>query len=138
MIAKDGPPPINYASLYEMFMASVEKFPDNKCLGRREGDGYSWLTYKATAELAAAVGSALTKVGLAPHGRVGVYGANSPEWMVAMQVGGGCRVLGGRAGVWCCWPGSMPLPACQPRCMPHLLPLPASAQGGPARQNRCL
>ncbi|PSC74925.1 long chain acyl-synthetase 4-like [Micractinium conductrix] len=85
VIAKDGPPPINYASLYEMFMASVEKFPDNKCLGRREGDGYSWLTYKATAELAAAVGSALTKVGLAPHGRVGVYGANSPEWMVAMQ-----------------------------------------------------
>jgi hypothetical protein len=70
-----------------MFMASVEKFPSNNCLGHREGDGYSWLTYKETAERAAAVGSALVKVGLAPHGRVGVYGANSPEWMIAMQVG---------------------------------------------------
>lgn len=31
----------------------------------------------------------MVKVGLGPHSRVGVYGANSPEWMVAMQVGAG-------------------------------------------------
>lgn len=67
-------------------MASVDKFPENKCLGHREGAGYAWRTYKQTAEEAAAIGSALVKVGLAPHGRVGVYGANSPEWMIAMQV----------------------------------------------------
>lgn len=84
-IAKDGPPAIPYNSLYEMFMASVDKFPENKCLGHREGAGYAWRTYKQTAEEAAAIGSALVKVGLAPHGRVGVYGANSPEWMIAMQ-----------------------------------------------------
>lgn len=34
----------------------------------------------------AAIGSAMVKSGLLPHGRVGVYGANSPEWMMAMQV----------------------------------------------------
>ncbi|KAL4427692.1 hypothetical protein ABPG75_001781 [Micractinium tetrahymenae] len=84
-IAKDGPPAIPYQSLYEMFQASVQKFPDNNCLGRREGAGYSWLTYKQTSEQVADIGCALVKVGLQPHGRVGVYGANSPEWMIAMQ-----------------------------------------------------
>lgn len=34
----------------------------------------------------AAIGSAMVKVGLGPHARVGVYGANSPQWMIAMQV----------------------------------------------------
>lgn len=34
----------------------------------------------------AAIGSAMVKVGLEPHARVGVYGANSPQWMIAMQV----------------------------------------------------
>lgn len=89
-IAKDGPPAIPYQSLYEMFQASVQKFPNNNCLGRREGAGYSWLTYKQTSERVADIGAALVKVGLKPHGRVGVYGANSPEWMIAMQVGAGC------------------------------------------------
>lgn len=38
-------------------------------------------------ELAADVGSAMVHVGLAPHARAAVYGANSPEWMLTMQVG---------------------------------------------------
>lgn len=50
VIAKDGPPKVPFASLYEMFQASVAKFPDNNCLGHREGDGYAWLTYKQTEE----------------------------------------------------------------------------------------
>jgi len=33
-----------------------------------------------------AFGWAWVRVGLGPHSRVGVYGANSPEWMIAMQV----------------------------------------------------
>ena len=49
-IAKDGPPSLPYQSLYEMFQASVAKFPDNNCLGHREGAGYAWLTYKQTEE----------------------------------------------------------------------------------------
>ena len=84
-IAKDGPPALPHASLYEMFMDSVSKYPGNPCLGRREGAGYAWLTYGEAAEQAGALGSALVAVGLQPHGRVGVYGANSPEWMLAMQ-----------------------------------------------------
>lgn len=49
-IAKDGPPAIPFASLYEMFQASVAKYPDNNCLGHREGPGYAWMTYKQTEE----------------------------------------------------------------------------------------
>ncbi|KAI7842012.1 hypothetical protein COHA_004213 [Chlorella ohadii] len=85
IIAKEGPPTIPFASLYEMFQASVKKYPDNNCLGHREGAGYAWLSYKQTEEQVAAIGSAMVKVGLGPHSRVGVYGANSPEWMIAMQ-----------------------------------------------------
>lgn len=33
-----------------------------------------------------AIASALAHVGLKAHSRVGVYGMNAPEWMVAMQV----------------------------------------------------
>eukprot|EP00887_Chlorella_sp_A99_P003085 scaffold9.g3085.t1 len=86
-IAKDGPPTIpGVSNLYEMFQASVEQFGDRPCLGKRTGDGpYTWLTYKETAEHAAAIGSALVAVGVGPHARAGVYGANSPEWMIAMQ-----------------------------------------------------
>ena len=98
-IAKDGPPTLPFNSLYEMFTASAKKFADNNCLGHRasEGAGYTWLTYSQTAEQSAEIGSALVKVGLEPHGRVGVYGANSPEWMIAMQVGAAAAAGAGAA-----------------------------------------
>jgi long-chain acyl-CoA synthetase len=87
-IAKDGPPKLdNCESLYEMFQQSVEKFADKKCLGARTGANgeYEWITYKEAGEKIAAIGSAMAHVGLDAHGRVGVYGANSPEWMLTMQ-----------------------------------------------------
>jgi long-subunit acyl-CoA synthetase (AMP-forming) len=52
-----------------------------------EGGNYKWLTYKEAAEQVDAIGSAMAAVGVAPHGRCGVYGANSPQWMITMQVG---------------------------------------------------
>ena len=69
-----------------MFNASVLKYPNNNCLGHRGADGqFAWLTYQETAERAAAIASAMAAVGVSPHGRAGVYGANCPEWMLAMQ-----------------------------------------------------
>ena len=87
VIAKDGPPTLDgISSLYEMFSNSVAKYGDNNCLGHRGADGaYVWLTYNETAERAANIASAMAAVGLSPHDRAGVYGANSPEWMIAMQ-----------------------------------------------------
>ncbi|KAH7620803.1 putative Long chain acyl-CoA synthetase 4 [Nannochloris sp. 'desiccata'] len=87
VIAKDGPPTLaGITTLYEAFSASVVKYPTNNCLGHRTADGsYSWLTYQETAERAAAIASAMASVGVGPHDRAGVYGANCPEWMISMQ-----------------------------------------------------
>lgn len=91
VIAKDGPPMMeNCSSLYEMFQQSVAKFPNKNCLGARTGkDGaYEWMTYKEVNDVVSHIGSAMASVGLKPHGRVGVYGPNCKEWMMAMQ---GCN-----------------------------------------------
>jgi long-chain acyl-CoA synthetase len=88
-IAKDGPPSLEDAgsSLYDMFQLSVKKYGDNKCLGARTGKNgeYEWMTYSEVNEKVSLIGSAMAAVGLEAHGRVGVYGPNSPEWMMAMQ-----------------------------------------------------
>lgn len=86
-IAKDGPPTLDgITSLYEMFSSSVAKYGDNNCIGHRGPDGaYVWLTYKETAARSADIASAMAAVGVGPHGRAGVYGANCPDWMIAMQ-----------------------------------------------------
>ena len=98
-IAKDGPPsslPGDPTSLYDMFQKSVAKFGDNNCLGARTGKGgeYEWMTYKEVDEKVTRIGSAMAAVGLNAHDRVGVYGPNSPEWMMAMQ---GCN----RMNIYC-------------------------------------
>lgn len=90
-IAKDGPPVMeNCSSLYDMFQQSVATYPNNKCLGARTGkDGeYEWMTYTQVDEMVSYIGSAMADVGLKAHDRVGVYGPNSKEWMMAMQ---GCN-----------------------------------------------
>lgn len=47
---------------------------------------FEFITYEETAELAAAIGSALTAVGVSAHDKCSIYGGNSAEWMIAMQV----------------------------------------------------
>lgn len=70
----------------------MKKYPDNNCLGWRvtgeDGSAgpYHWLSYKQVAAKVELIGSALTKVGLEPKGRVGIFSSNCPEWMQTMQV----------------------------------------------------
>ncbi|XP_062206515.1 long chain acyl-CoA synthetase 4-like isoform X2 [Phragmites australis] len=75
---------------WDIFRLSVEKCPDNKMLGRREIlDGkagkYTWLTYKEVYDSVLKVGAAIRSCGVGKGGRCGIYGANSPEWVVSMQ-----------------------------------------------------
>lgn len=68
----------------------MRKYPDNRCLGKRtSGKGeeapYVWMTYAQAAKQVEGVASSLAAAGMAPHSRVGVFGANCPEWMIAMQ-----------------------------------------------------
>lgn len=92
--SKDGFPSLDVSTLYELFSKSVEKYPDNDCLGVRvkNADGtagaYQFKTYKQVSDEVALLASGLRAIGVDPKQRVGVLGPNCPEWMMAMQVGG--------------------------------------------------
>jgi long-chain acyl-CoA synthetase len=91
-IAKDGFPTSEHSTLHELFTKSVAKYSNLPLLGWRPFDeagkvgGYQWMTYSETAERVVEVASGLAALGLTAGNRVGVYGVNCPEWMMAMQV----------------------------------------------------
>lgn len=71
-------------------LCSVQRFPDNPCLGHRpikygEPGPYKWQTYREVGEAVDAIAGGIMQLGHKAHGRIGVYGINSPEWMIAMQ-----------------------------------------------------
>jgi len=49
---------------------------------------FHFLKYAEVAEQVGHLASGLFAAGIEPKQRVGVFGANSPSWMMAMQVGG--------------------------------------------------
>lgn len=55
--SKDALPKLEVNTLYELFTRSVEKYPDNQCLGTRErnADGtagaYKFMTYKEASKM---------------------------------------------------------------------------------------
>ncbi|CAI0463995.1 unnamed protein product [Linum tenue] len=84
------PPDPDISTAWDLFSVSVKKYPDNRMLGWREFvngkyGGYEWKTYKQVNEEVLRIGSALRASGAEPGCRVGVYGANCPEWTVAME-----------------------------------------------------
>lgn len=89
--AKDGFPELGPKTLFELFEQSVAKFSDKKCLGHRPKltDGtrgpYEWRTYAQVKEEVALLSSGLAQIGGAPGCKIGVFGGNCPEWMLAMQ-----------------------------------------------------
>ena len=71
-------------------LRSVQCFPDNPCLGHRpikygKPGPYKWQTYREVGEAVDAIAGGIMQLGHKAHGRIGVYGINSPEWMIAMQ-----------------------------------------------------
>ncbi|XP_042504095.1 long chain acyl-CoA synthetase 4 [Macadamia integrifolia] len=92
VFAKDGfPAPVEgVESCWDIFRLSVEKYPGNRMLGRREVVNgkvgpYVWLTYKEVYDIVMKVGHSIRCCGVEPGGRCGIYGVNSPEWMISMQ-----------------------------------------------------
>ncbi|KAI3990578.1 hypothetical protein MKX01_022878 [Papaver californicum] len=92
LFAKDGfPEPVEgLQSCWDVFRISVEKYPDNRMLGRREiMDGepgkYLWLTYKEVYDIVMKVGFAIRSCGAEKGGRCGIYGINCPEWVMSME-----------------------------------------------------
>ncbi|XP_057786303.1 long chain acyl-CoA synthetase 4-like isoform X1 [Salvia miltiorrhiza] len=92
IFAKDGfPAPIpGLDSCWDIFCLSVDKYPDNRMLGRREiVDGkpgkYLWMTYREVYNVVVKVGNSIRSCGIEKGGRCGIYGANSPEWIMSME-----------------------------------------------------
>ncbi|XP_074285832.1 putative CoA ligase CCL6 [Silene latifolia] len=90
--AKDGLTGVPHGldSPWDLFSKSVEKFPNNPMLGRRQiidkkAGPYEWVTYKEVYDSAVRIGSAIRKCGVNPGGRCGIYGANCPEWIISME-----------------------------------------------------
>ena len=76
---------------FKVVVCSVQSYPDNPCLGHRpitygEPGMYKWQTYREVGETVDAIAGGIMQLGHKAHGRIGVYGINSPEWMIAMQV----------------------------------------------------
>lgn len=92
VFAKDGfPPPIpGLESCWDIFRMAVEKYPNNRMLGRREivnGEPgkYVWQSYKEVYDIVIKVGNAMRSCGVEKGGRCGIYGANSAEWIMSME-----------------------------------------------------
>ncbi|XP_010506759.1 PREDICTED: long chain acyl-CoA synthetase 1-like isoform X3 [Camelina sativa] len=92
LLSEKGFPPMDseITTAWDIFSKSVEKFPENNMLGWRrivdEKVGpYTWKTYKEVYEEVLQIGSALRAVGAEPGCRVGIYGINCPQWIIAME-----------------------------------------------------
>ncbi|CAA0830912.1 Long chain acyl-CoA synthetase 2 [Striga hermonthica] len=90
--AKDGllEIPDGLESPWDFFRNSVERYPTNRMIGRRQiidgkTNAYVWQTYKQVYDDALKIGSAIRGRGLNPGDKCGIYGANCPEWIMAMQ-----------------------------------------------------
>ncbi|KAM7274712.1 hypothetical protein ACFE04_016578 [Oxalis oulophora] len=83
----------NNSTSWDLFSLSVHKYPGNKMLGwRNVVDGrvgpYMWKTYKEVYDEILLVGAALRSSGAEPGSRVGIYGVNCPQWVMAMEACG--------------------------------------------------
>ncbi|CAO2144450.1 unnamed protein product [Urochloa humidicola] len=90
--AKDGlmELPQDIQSPWDFFSGAVKKYPKNRMLGRRQvTDGkageYVWQTYEEVYQKVMRIGSAIRSLGVEPGAHCGIYGANCPEWVMAMQ-----------------------------------------------------
>ncbi|VFQ68349.1 unnamed protein product [Cuscuta campestris] len=59
-------------------------------LGRRQiidkkAGSYVWMTYEESYNATKRIGSAIQKCGVNPGDKCGIYGSNSPEWIMAME-----------------------------------------------------
>lgn len=80
------------STLFELFQSSVKAHASQPALGYRPIDGagkateYQFYTYQETEHKIQAVASALHHAGVQKSQRVAVYGQNSCEWMIILQV----------------------------------------------------
>ncbi|CAI8603685.1 unnamed protein product [Vicia faba] len=92
LLSKDDFPPMDpdFNSAWDIFSTSVKKHSQNRMLGwRKIVDGkfgpYVWKTYKEAYDEVLQIASALRASGAQPGCKVGIYGSNCPQWIIAME-----------------------------------------------------
>jgi long-chain acyl-CoA synthetase len=100
ILAKDGFPQLepDMKTSWDVFRVAADKYPNTRMLGWRPlKDGvpgpYLWKSYKEVYDEVLQVGSALQQLGVQPGSRVGIYGSNCPQWIVAMQACNGYSLI---------------------------------------------
>ncbi|KAE8657278.1 Long chain acyl-CoA synthetase 4 [Hibiscus syriacus] len=90
--AENGfPAPIpGMESCWDIFQMSVDKYPDNPMVGRRQNlngkaGEYEWQTYKEVYDTVMKLGNSIRSCGVEKGGKCGIYGANCPEWIISME-----------------------------------------------------
>ncbi|XP_017696033.1 long chain acyl-CoA synthetase 2 isoform X2 [Phoenix dactylifera] len=82
--------PAGIDSPWDFLSGSVKRCPQNQMLGHREVINgkvgqYAWQTYGEVYDIAIKIGSAIRGLGINPGDRCGIYGSNSPEWVISME-----------------------------------------------------
>uniref|UniRef100_A0ACD5XVA4 Uncharacterized protein n=1 Tax=Avena sativa TaxID=4498 RepID=A0ACD5XVA4_AVESA len=100
ILAKDGYPPLDpdMRTSWDVFRTAACKYPNNQMLGWRPlKDGvpgpFLWKSYMEVYEEVLQTGSALQHLGVQQGSTVGIYGANCPQWVVAMQACNGYNLV---------------------------------------------
>nr|AAM28872.1 long chain acyl-CoA synthetase 5 [Arabidopsis thaliana] len=90
--AQNGfPNPIDgIQSCWDIFRTAVEKYPNNRMLGRREisngkAGKYVWKTYKEVYDIVIKLGNSLRSCGIKEGEKCGIYGINCCEWIISME-----------------------------------------------------
>ncbi|KAH1227149.1 Long chain acyl-CoA synthetase 1 [Glycine max] len=93
LLSENEFPPMDpdFSTTWDIFCVSVKNHPNNRMLGKRIiVDGkigpYVWKTYKEVYDEVLHMSSALRASGSEPGTKIGIYGSNCPEWIVAMEV----------------------------------------------------
>ncbi|KHN14145.1 Long chain acyl-CoA synthetase 1 [Glycine soja] len=92
LLSKNQFPPLDpdLRTAWDIFSMAVKKYPKNRMLGWREFvdakiGPYVWKTYKEVYDEVLHIGSALRASGAELGSKIGIYGANCPQWIVAME-----------------------------------------------------
>ncbi|KAH7666587.1 long-chain acyl-CoA synthetase protein [Dioscorea alata] len=99
-LAKDGFPPPDplMNTSWDVFSVAAEKYHGNRLLGWREftngkAGPYLWKTYQQIYNEVLNAGSALKQLGAKKGSRIGIYGTNCPQWIVAMEACNGYSLI---------------------------------------------
>ncbi|MGF1465912.1 MAG: AMP-dependent synthetase/ligase [Sandaracinaceae bacterium] len=71
-----------FATLLDIYRASVRRFADRPLFGTKAGGAWTWLTYRQFAEQTDELRAGLASIGLERGDRVGIIANNRPEWAI--------------------------------------------------------